>query len=356
MMIHVIIPVYNMELFLEECVQSVLEQPCKDIDIVLVDDGSTDCSGRICDKIVSNNERVTVIHQKNKGLSAARNAGIEYLLKENVPEDDYITFLDTDDVWIPNKMDAQFLTQLSGDVVACPFYNATFSLERFSERRVALNEGVSYEPRLLTIWDTPIVVWSSFYKVRLLEKHNIRFQEEVKIGEDVCFTNIILYFAESYKIVNHYYVLYRQNQNSLSHTMGRKKIVPWIQVVDGLLMGLDRFGIENGQYRQKTKEFCCWYLLEMSEAYYRSLYIFDEPYKIIEKHMLGDIFFGKQLNLSQREMNRINLMVEHKMKFKMKFAIQGLTHCIGKLCFLVRPVYHCYEKRRFPLLRSQIIK
>lgn len=66
MMIHVIIPVYNMELFLEECVQSVLEQPCKDIDIVLVDDGSTDCSGRICDKIVSNNERVTVIHQKTR--------------------------------------------------------------------------------------------------------------------------------------------------------------------------------------------------------------------------------------------------------------------------------------------------
>lgn len=356
LMIHVIIPVYNMETFLEECVQSVLEQPSKDIDIVLIDDGSTDSSGKICDSLASDNERVSVIHQKNGGLSAARNRGIEYFLDRDIVEEDYITFLDADDVWLPDKMDSQFLHQLSGDVIACPFYNATFSLERFSERGMSLKEGINYEPKSLTIWDTPIVVWSSFYKVSLLKKHNIRFQKEVKIGEDVCFDNVALYYAENYKVINHYYVLYRNNRNSLSHTMGRKRIEPWMQVVNGLLKGLDEYGIEDENYRQKTKEFCCWYLLEMSEVYYKSLSIWDEPYKIIRNHVLGDMYFDNQMSLSQREKNRINLMIEHKKIFKVKFMTQGFIHHVIKLCCKMPFAYHYYEKRKYPLLKSQIIK
>ena len=78
--INVIIPVYNAEKYLEETVNSVLSQPYKDIEIVLVNDGSTDSSPEICDKIAENEKRVTVIHQKNGGASSARNKGIEFVL------------------------------------------------------------------------------------------------------------------------------------------------------------------------------------------------------------------------------------------------------------------------------------
>ena len=90
-LISVIIPVYNVEQYLEECVNSVLTQTYKNIEIILVDDGSTDSSGSMCDSFSSENKNICVVHQKNGGLSAARNTGLSYAKGE------YVYFLDSDD-------------------------------------------------------------------------------------------------------------------------------------------------------------------------------------------------------------------------------------------------------------------
>ena len=90
-MISVIIPVYNIEKYLKCCVDSVIGQSYKDIEIILVDDGSTDNSGRICDEYAVQDTRVRVVHRENGGLSAARNTGIECATGE------YLFFLDGDD-------------------------------------------------------------------------------------------------------------------------------------------------------------------------------------------------------------------------------------------------------------------
>ena len=76
-LISVIVPVYNVERYLRRCVDSILHQTYQDLEILLVDDGSTDASGDICDEYAAQEERVTAVHQKNGGLSAARNAGLE---------------------------------------------------------------------------------------------------------------------------------------------------------------------------------------------------------------------------------------------------------------------------------------
>ena len=76
-LISVIVPVYNVERFLRRCVDSILHQTYQDLEVLLVDDGSTDASGAICDEYAAQEERVTAVHQKNGGLSAARNAGLE---------------------------------------------------------------------------------------------------------------------------------------------------------------------------------------------------------------------------------------------------------------------------------------
>ena len=94
MKVSVVIPVYNVKPFLERCVNSVLRQTYKDIEIILVDDGSTDGSGKLCDDIATRNQRIQVIHQKNQGLSGARNTGIRNAMGE------YIAFLDSDDEWL----------------------------------------------------------------------------------------------------------------------------------------------------------------------------------------------------------------------------------------------------------------
>lgn len=93
-MVSIIIPVYNVKPYLQRCVQSVLHQTYKDIEVIIVDDGSTDGSGELCDKIAGLDQRICVIHQKNQGLSGARNTGIRQAAGE------YIAFIDSDDEWL----------------------------------------------------------------------------------------------------------------------------------------------------------------------------------------------------------------------------------------------------------------
>lgn len=92
----VIVPVYNVEKYLQECVDSILAQDIEDMEVILVDDGSTDRSGGICDEYAEKDNRVTVIHKENGGASAARNAGLD------IARGKYITFVDSDDYLQPN--------------------------------------------------------------------------------------------------------------------------------------------------------------------------------------------------------------------------------------------------------------
>ena len=93
----IIIPVYNVEKYLNECVDSVLNQTYKYMEIILVDDGSTDSSPQICDSYAEKDNRIRAIHKENGGLSSARNAGIKNMTG------DYVLFLDSDDFWDNNK-------------------------------------------------------------------------------------------------------------------------------------------------------------------------------------------------------------------------------------------------------------
>ena len=94
----VIIPVYNVEKYLDQCIQSVLNQPFKDFEVILVDDGATDSSGKMCDGYAARDSRVQVIHQENGGLGQARNAGL------CAAKGEWILFLDSDDYWTDNGL------------------------------------------------------------------------------------------------------------------------------------------------------------------------------------------------------------------------------------------------------------
>ena len=95
-LISVIVPVYNVEEYVEKCVLSIINQTYKNLEIILVDDGSTDNSGKICDEIAIKDNRIKVIHKKNGGLSDARNVGID------IAKGDYLGFVDSDDYIDPD--------------------------------------------------------------------------------------------------------------------------------------------------------------------------------------------------------------------------------------------------------------
>lgn len=106
--ISVIIPVYNVENYLEKCIDSIIMQTYKNLEIILVNDGSTDTSPEICEHYKIRDERITIIHQKNKGLSGARNTGIEHASGE------FLLFVDSDDYILPNMIETLY-TRLKMD-------------------------------------------------------------------------------------------------------------------------------------------------------------------------------------------------------------------------------------------------
>ncbi|QIU93774.1 glycosyltransferase family 2 protein [Bacteroides faecium] len=118
-LISVIIPVYNVEQYLHQCLESVIGQTYKNLEIILIDDGSTDNSPRICDDFAAKDKRIVVIHQHNAGLSSARNVGLDMMTG------DYVSFVDSDD-WIEKDMFATLLTVLEGEedteIVVCSYY------------------------------------------------------------------------------------------------------------------------------------------------------------------------------------------------------------------------------------------
>lgn len=117
-LLSIIVPVYNVKPYLKKCVESIINQTYKNIQIILVDDGSTDGSQDICDEYVRKDSRIVVIHKKNGGQSTARNVGMDRA------KGDYIAFVDSDD-WLEPNMYYDLITQLEkydADLVACSFY------------------------------------------------------------------------------------------------------------------------------------------------------------------------------------------------------------------------------------------
>lgn len=99
-LISVIVPVYNVEKYLPECVESIISQTYDNLEVILIDDGSTDRSGKICDEFAEKDSRIVVIHQKNSGVSAARNRGLDLCRGE------YISFVDSDDYYCTDLMES----------------------------------------------------------------------------------------------------------------------------------------------------------------------------------------------------------------------------------------------------------
>lgn len=212
-MISVIIPVYNVQAYLDSCVISVVQQSYVDLEIILVDDGSTDNSGEMCDSWEKRDSRIKVIHQTNGGLSAARNTGLEF------SKGDYITFVDSDD-WIDKEMYANLVELLQHnpciDIACCgieqfadwdskktkPF------LTRYDKDFTALEYA-----KLVLKHKIDNAVWNKLFKRNLLEK--IRFKYG-KINEDILFIFDVLKSTRQISYISNPFYKYRIRKGSIT--------------------------------------------------------------------------------------------------------------------------------------------
>lgn len=180
-LISVIIPVYNVELYLAKCVESVQSQTYKNLEIILVDDGSQDNCGQISDSLAQNDARIRVIHQENQGLSAARNVGIQ------MSKGDFIVFIDSDD-WIePNMCELLYMaiTENNADMSICGikyFQSDGSVIKTILPRGKGVCEPQEVLPFLFDEQRTPyITAWTKMYKRSLFQ--SICFPTR-KINED----------------------------------------------------------------------------------------------------------------------------------------------------------------------------
>lgn len=241
-LISIIVPVYNAEKYLQNCVDSILNQTFGDVEIILVDDGSIDGSSLLCDSFAQQDCRVKVFHQSNQGVSSARNKGIDNAVGQ------YVTFVDADDI-VDNNVCAIFAEALMANDYDLFCYSAFYHKRNESVKTLLFGHDVpllsdKQKDELHCKMMTPNAPdfeykcntrfsgssCGKFYKRALLNEHNLRFSSKTVISEDVLFNVVIMDYVEkvgySTKAFYHY-----QQQNDSAQNRYRPNSMSYFQIV-----------------------------------------------------------------------------------------------------------------------------
>lgn len=248
MFFSIIVPVYNVERYLNSCLESVQKQKFTDYEIILVDDGSTDSSGAICDQWKCDN--INVIHQQNRGLDGARNTGLDMASGE------WILFLDSDDELCDGMLSTLYerINRYSADLYCFNMVKMNEEGEVFekgiynSEHKTIaiLNEKMRldyYTERLIRYRDSWEVAFRCFRK-SIIDEHNLRFRKCSEVfAEDLEFTMEFLLWVDKIQILCDIMYRYRQVQKSIMHTLDQRTILPrLITLVKVFYEQVDRSG------------------------------------------------------------------------------------------------------------------
>ena len=233
MIFSVIIPVYNVEKFLRQCIDSVLAQTFLDYQVLLIDDGSTDSSGTICDEYSEKYAFIKTIHQQNQGLSGARNSGLDHAVGE------WIVFLDSDD-WVETNMFEVLNKHIQSENIDMVSFNLKLVYEDNTKNKNLIfnaengiehinhewKKFIYYFERLMQCedgWE----VCGRVFKCDIIKSNNLKFVSTEKVfAEDYLFTfTYLMYTNRISKLCNVFYN-YRQRPGSLMQTCDSKTILP----------------------------------------------------------------------------------------------------------------------------------
>lgn len=234
MLFSIIIPAYNVEKYLRECVDSIIGQTCNDYELILVDNGSTDSSGSICDEYVSKHSNVLVKHlMPNKGISGARNEG------QKLASGDYILFMDSDDYYYDNKV----LERIKEKTLNAPdviLYNCVHYFEKTGTLvSTGLNMKVEVENRSVLdicreLIDKDVYsnsAWSKAIKRSLLEDNNIHFTTGIAIEDNDWYYKVILH-VKSIAIIEDPIYVYRRRSDSVTATADLKHTIDNLSIIE----------------------------------------------------------------------------------------------------------------------------
>lgn len=249
MKISVIVPVYNVEAYLEKCLESLVNQTLKDIEIIIVNDGSTDGSKKIIDKYAKKYSNVIAITKENGGVSEARNLGLEKATGE------YIGFIDSDD-WVSEDMYEKMYQKAKSenfDIVACDT-EAIFPDKKMYISSNIKEDNTSNKELMI---DAYAVIWNKIYKRELIK--DIKFKKGMNFCEDVEFLYMVYSKVKTVGVIKEPLHNYLQREGSLTYVYD-KKLYNLIEAMDDIL-----------EYYKKNK-ILNKYLDELEYTYSRYLY------------------------------------------------------------------------------------
>ena len=265
----VIIPVYNTKDDLRKCLDSIINQTYRQLEIVCVDDGSTDGSGEIVDEYAGKDDRIIAIHQENQGESAARNTGLK------VSAGDCIAFCDCDD-WIePDMYETlmRVMAETGVDMAASGWYKETDgrSVEIVNEQPVS--EGVFGREQLLKYlyirdaYRGLAYMWNKLYRREILQDkagRQLQFREDIQLGGDVIYLAEAALRVEKAIYINRAFYHYNQRRDSGCHTKDLKKLRDWVKAYE---IVVDRFEEEKigGEVMGYVKRFLAYHSCEGAE-------------------------------------------------------------------------------------------
>lgn len=217
--ISIIVPVYKVEDYLERCIDSILDQTYKDLEVILVDDGSPDSCGSICDSYREKDKRVRVIHQKNGGLSAARNSGIE------IATGAYLLFIDSDD-WIKQDLCASVwkaAVSRDADIVVFGYSIINEELQILSDKVVSGRHMITGKQALKDLLSNKIenYAWNKLYKKELFL--DVRYPKGF-VWEDVGTTYKLFLKAEKVFLLDRSYYYYFQRSTNITSNITTKAL------------------------------------------------------------------------------------------------------------------------------------
>lgn len=230
-LVSVIIPVYNVKPYLREALDSVLHQTYRNLEIIIIDDGATDGSEKLCDEYQRMDDRVTVIHQKNSGLSAARNTGLD------VMHGKIVAFLDSDDAYCADYFEVMVKAMIAknADIAVCGFYTCYTrnKMERFPCRRIQhrLENGCYCADEALSrMADQKLnpAVWNKIYRAELFD--SLRFPVEHNY-EDVLLIPFLFEKAKTVLAIDRPLMYYRKRPDSITVTPSVKNIRDFVYFI-----------------------------------------------------------------------------------------------------------------------------
>lgn len=265
-LISVIVPVYNVEKYLYSCIDSILAQTYNNLEIILIDDGSTDCSGKICDEYALKDSRILVIHKENQGLGLARNSGLE------IAKGKYILFVDSDDYIHPKMVEELInnLVNVSADTCFCGYFsvykndliedNPAYYNDRIFKGNEIINEVLlnmigglpsdKYDTKL------NMAVWHALYSTEIIKKNHLTFPSEREfISEDIIFHILYLQCAKKVYYISTPLYYYRASRiDSLTQRFDESEFIRHISSYNKLNSELSKI-LPSSQFQLRTQRY-----------------------------------------------------------------------------------------------------